>query len=209
MFSRNLSGLAKQLSTSATSNAVVRTPIPVYGIEGRYASALYSAATKKKALEAVEKDLATVAATLKSDARLAEFLNDPSVGKSLKVDGVSGVADKLKLNPLSKNLLVGMAENNRFTAIPAVVSTFSTIMAAHRGEVECVVTTAKALDAATAKEVEAALAGHLKAGQKSLITYKVDPAIVGGMVVSIGDKFCDMSMATKLNKYSELLKAAA
>jgi len=209
MFSRNLTGLAKQLSTSAASNAIVRTPVPVYGIEGRYASALYSAATKKKALDAVEKDLATVAATLKSDARLSEFLNDPSVGKSLKVEGVSGVADKLKLNPLSKNLLVGMAENNRFTDIPAVASTFATIMAAHRGEVECVVTTAKALDAATTKEVEAALAGFLKAGQKSLITYKVDPAIVGGMVVSIGDKFCDMSMATKLNKYSELLKAAA
>ena len=41
------------------------------------------------------------------------------------------------------------------------------------------------------------------------IVFQVDPAIVGGMVVSIGDKFCDMSMATKLNKYSELLKAAA
>merc|ERR1711915_218298 len=112
-------------------------------------------------------------------------------------------------NALSKNLLLGMAENNRFTVIPAVASTFSTIMAAHRGEVECVVTTAKALDAATAKDVEGALGGFLKAGQKALITYKVDPAIVGGMVVSIGDKFCDMSMASKLNKYSELLKQAA
>ena len=70
-------------------------------------------------------------------------------------------------------------------------------------------TTAKALDGAMAKEVEATLNSFLKKGQKANIAYAVDPALVGGIVVSIGDKFCDMSMASKLNKYSELLKAAA
>ncbi len=39
--------------------------------------------------------------------------------------------------------------------------------------------------------------------------YKVDPAIIGGMVVSIGDKYADMSIATKMNKYTDLIKAAA
>jgi len=209
MAGRNLSVLARQFSSSASNNAVIRTPVAVYGIDGRYASALYSAASKQKALDAVEKDLTKVAATLKSDPRLADFLNDPSVQKSLKVDGLGGVADKMKLNPLSKNLLLAMAENNRFTFIPGVASSFSTIMSAHRGEVVCTVTTAKALDGAMAKEVEAALNSFLKKGQKAHIAYAVDPALVGGMVVSIGDKFCDMSMASKLNKYSELLKAAA
>ena len=100
-------------------------------------------------------------------------------------------------------------------------------------------TSAKALDGAMAKEVEGALNGFLKKGQKAQITFsvsraqfykrtiytieensivffiptkiffQVDPALVGGMVVSIDDKFCDMSMSSKLNKYSELLKAAA
>eukprot|EP00088_Acartia_fossae_P054464 TRINITY_DN6261_c1_g1_i1.p1 TRINITY_DN6261_c1_g1~~TRINITY_DN6261_c1_g1_i1.p1 ORF type:complete len:210 (+),score=100.52 TRINITY_DN6261_c1_g1_i1:28-657(+) len=209
MAGRNLSVLARQFSSSATNHAVVRTPVAVHGIEGRYASALYSAASKQKALDAVEKDLAAITAQLKKDARLADFLMDPSVQKNVKLDGIGGVADKMKLNPLSKNLLLALADNNRFTFIPAVASTFSTIMAAHRGEVTCAVTTAKPLDDAMAKEVTAALNGFLKKGEKALITFAVDPALVGGMVVSIGDKFCDMSMATKLNKYSELLKAAA
>ena len=100
-------------------------------------------------------------------------------------------------------------------------------MAAHRGEVVCQVTTAKPLDAAMLKEVEGALKGFLKGNEKALITYAVDPAIIGGMVgvsdlvismvnyilmlqvVSIGDKFCDMSMSSKLKKYSELIKGAA
>jgi len=206
---KNLSVLVRQFSTTSARDALVRAPVPVYGIEGRYATALYSAAHKQKALDAVEKDLVAFADVLKKDSRLAEFLYDPSVQKSIKNDGIIGVADKMKLNPLSKNLLLAVAENNRYSFLPAISSAFSTIMAAHRGEVVCEITTAKALDAGMAKEVEGALAGFLKKGEKALITYKVDAAIIGGMVVSIGDKFCDMSMATKLNKYSELLKAAA
>ena len=55
-------------------------------------------------------------------------------------------------------------------------------MAAHRGEVVCQVTTAKPLDAAMLKEVEAALKGFLKGNEKALINYAVDPTIIGGMV---------------------------
>jgi len=209
MAARNLSILTRQFSTSNARHALVKTPIPVYGIEGRYSAALFSAANKNNALDVVESDLATLGSTMKTDPRLAEFLLDPSVKKGLKTDGLTGAAAKLGLNDLTKNLLLALAENNRVPYIDAVINSYGTLMAAHRGEVVCTVTTAKPLAAEMVAEVEGALKGFLKANEKALITYAVDPAIVGGMVVSIGDKFCDMSMATKLNKYSELLKAAA
>merc|ERR1711890_202873 len=123
--------------------------------------------------------------------------------------GINGVCKNLKVNDLSKNLLSALAENNRFTFIGAVVSSYNTLMAAHRGEVVCTVTTAKALDAAVKKDIEGALGGFLKKGEKALISYTVDPSIVGGMVVSIADKFVDMSMSSKLAKYSDLIKGAA
>ena len=59
------------------------------------------------------------------------------------------------------------------------------------------------------KEVEATIAGFLKKGEKSLINYKVDAGIIGGMVVLIGDKYADMTTASKLSMYSGLLKASA
>ena len=59
------------------------------------------------------------------------------------------------------------------------------------------------------KEVEGAIGSFMKSGQKSLISYKVDASIIGGMVVSIGDKFVDMSMASKLKKYEDIIKSAA
>merc|ERR1712193_21854 len=200
---------SRGLSSSASLSQLVKTPTPVYGTEGRYAAALYSAASKNKALEAVEKDLKTMTATLGKDAQFAAFLADPSVKKNIKAEGVAGACDKLKMNVLSKNLFVAMAEHGRHGLVGPVISSFSTIMAAHRGEVICTVSTAKALAAPMKKEVEATIALFLKKGQKSLISYEVKPEIMGGMVVSIGDRFVDMSTASKVKKYTEIIQAAA
>ncbi len=82
------------------------------------------------------------------------------------------------------------------------------MMSAFRGEVTCEVTSAKALDAATLKEIEGALSGFLQKGQSLQLSAKVDPNIIGGLVVVIGDRYIDMSLATKINSYSALLKQA-
>jgi F-type H+-transporting ATPase subunit O len=135
--------IARGLSTSSGRLALVQPPMQVYGTEGRYATALYSAASKKNVLDAVEKDLASFNTTLKKDPRLGDFLADPSIKKALKAEGLAGVCDKLKMNELSKNMFLAMAENGRYSFMSAAVLSFSTIMAAHRGEVVCEVTTAK------------------------------------------------------------------
>jgi F-type H+-transporting ATPase subunit O len=67
MAGNHLRVFARALSTSAGRGQMVQPPVQVFGTEGRYATALYSAATKKKALEAVEKDLNTFQATLQKD----------------------------------------------------------------------------------------------------------------------------------------------
>lgn len=201
--------LVRGFSSSALRNALVKPPIQVYGTEGRYAVALFSAASKNNALDAVEKDLNTFQATLKKDTTLVEFLGDPSVKRALKLDGLSGACDKLKMSEISKNLVTAMVENGRYKLLDAVVKSFGIIMAAHRGEVICEVITAKALDPPMQKEVETTIGLFLKKGEKSLVKYQVDPAIIGGMVVSIGDKYADMSIAAKMKKYTDLIQSAA
>ena len=70
-------------------------------------------------------------------------MSDPSVKKQLKTEGLAGACDKFKMNPLSKNFFVCLAENGRYNSFESVISTFKTIMSAHRGEIVCEVTTAK------------------------------------------------------------------
>jgi len=73
------------MSTSRSRLAqLVQSPVPVFGIEGRYAHALYSAASKSKKLDAVEKDMQKLEGFMASDAKFAAFVADPSLKKQQK-----------------------------------------------------------------------------------------------------------------------------
>lgn len=205
---KNAAILARQFSTSGASQQLVKPPIAIFGIEGRYANALYSAASKQKKLDAVEKDLLKFQAAIKGDKKLAEFLASPLIKKSHKREAIENGLKKLNYNDLTVNMLGALAENGRMSQTEAVIGAFSRIMSAERGEILCEVTTAKPLDAAMEKELEAALGAFTKKGEKILLTKKIDPSIIGGMVVAIGDKYVDMSIASKLKTYTSIIKDA-
>ncbi|XP_015584664.1 ATP synthase subunit O, mitochondrial [Cephus cinctus] len=200
--------IARSFSSSAAVQQMVKPPVQVFGLEGRYATALFSAASKQKSLDVVEKDLIKFQGLLKTDAKLAEFVKDPSIKRKSKVEAFKGIGGAANLNPATTNLLALLAENGRLGKINQVINAFKVIMAANRGEVVCEVITAKPLDADSKSKLEGALKSFLSKGQTLLLTTKVDPSIIGGMVVSIGDKYVDMSISSKVKKYSELISAA-
>ncbi|VDL98041.1 unnamed protein product [Schistocephalus solidus] len=181
-------------------------PTQFFGLEGRYATALYSAAVKSKNLEAVEKDMTQLHRTLEKDTRLREFCTDPTVKRHLKVEAFKNVLAKLKFSSQSTNMLLVLAENGRLGRLAKVLDTFRQIMTSHRGEVSCVVTTANPLDKAVERELMTALGGFLEPGHKLNLHLKVDPDIIGGMIVSIGDKYVDMSILRKIRSYRTVLE---
>ncbi|XP_059057233.1 ATP synthase subunit O, mitochondrial [Achroia grisella] len=199
--------LVRSLSTSASAAQLVKAPVQVFGLEGRYASALYSAASKSKTLDAVEKELSQFQQNIKSDPKLKEFIINPTLKRNLKSDALKAVATKTNLSPTTSNLLSLLAENGRLDKLESVINAFKIMMAAHRGEVTCEVITAKPLDQAQRQNLEAALKKFLKGNETLQLTATVDPSLIGGLVVSIGDKYVDMSVASKVKKYTELISA--
>ncbi|XP_041351516.1 ATP synthase subunit O, mitochondrial-like [Gigantopelta aegis] len=193
-------------STTAVNGKLVTAPIQLFGTEGRYAHAMYSAATKQKQLDTVEKDLVSFQALLHKDVQLAEFISNPSLKRREKKAALEMVLKKLKYSTLTANLFGILTENGRINKIDGVISAFNKIMSAHRGEVMCTITTAKPLDNASLREVKEALNLFLKKGEVLQLDTKVDPSLIGGMVVTIGDKYVDMSMATKIKTYTNLIQ---
>ncbi|XP_033740147.1 ATP synthase subunit O, mitochondrial-like [Pecten maximus] len=198
----------RRFSTTVMKHQMVKPPVQVYGVEGRYASALYSAASKKKALDAVEKDLSSLSKALSTDIKLKDFLYDPTQKVQDKKVILKTVADKGKYSEMTTNLFGAMADNGRLNKLGAVADSFSTIMAAERGLVSCTVTVAKTLDAATQKELTKILSGFLKKGESLQLSMKVDPAVIGGMRVDFADKSVDMAMSSKLGKYATIISEA-
>lgn len=201
--------IARSFSSSPAAQQMVKPPIQVFGLEGRYATALYSAASKQKSLNNVEKDLIKFQDTMKKDQKLNEFVKNPSIKRRQKVEALNAISTKMSLTKETGNMLGLLAENGRLAKLDTVINTFKLLMAAGRGEVVCEVTTAKPLDADMKAKLETALKGFVSKGQTILLTAKIDPSIIGGMIVSVGDKYVDMSIASKVKKYSELITTAA
>ncbi|XP_004620391.1 ATP synthase subunit O, mitochondrial [Sorex araneus] len=207
-----VSGLSRQVRSFSTSVArpfakLVRPPIQIYGVEGRYATALYSAASKQNKLDQVEKELLRVAQLLKEPKLAASILN-PHVKRAIKVKSIGDLTAREKLSPITTNLINLLAENGRLNNTPGIISAFSTMMSVHRGEVPCTVTTASALPEATLSELKTVLQSFLSKNQVLKLEVKTDPSIMGGMIVRIGEKYVDMSARTKIQKLSKAMREA-
>lgn len=207
-----VSGVSRQVRTFSTSVArpftkLVRPPVQIYGVEGRYATALYSAASKQNKLDQVEKELLRVAQLLK-EPKLATAILNPHVKRSIKVKSIGDMTTREKFSPLTTNLINLLAENGRLNNTHGIISAFSTMMSVHRGEVPCTVTTASALDEATLSELKTVLQSFLSKSQVLKLEVKTDPAIMGGMIVRIGEKYVDMSARSKIQKLSKAMREA-
>ncbi|XP_034507868.1 ATP synthase subunit O, mitochondrial [Ambystoma mexicanum] len=206
-----VAGLRVQVRNFSTGTAMqvaklIRPPIPVFGLEGRYATALYSAASKQQKLEQVEKELTRVSALVKESKTFA-LITNPHVKRALKQKTLNDILTKEKLTPITVNFVCLLAENGRLKSVGGIINSFSKIMSAHRGEVTCAVTTAKPLDEPTLADLKTALNAFLAKGEVLQLETKTDPAILGGMVITIGDKFIDMSTKAKIQKLTKIMRA--
>ncbi|ETN70087.1 hypothetical protein RB195_005474 [Necator americanus] len=201
--------LKRSFSMSAAAfSGLVKAPVAVHGIEGRYAAALYSAAHKQKNLEQVDKDLQKIKGIYQQDAKFKDFVRDPTLKGLKKKQAVLAIAQKLGLTKESTNFLGILAENGRLSKLEAVVASYEHIMRAHRGELFVQVTSAEPLSKSHESALSDALHKMAKSGQKLNVTYTVKPAIMGGLVVTIGDKYVDLSIASRIKKLKETLVAS-
>ena len=100
-----------------------------------------------------------------------------------------------------------LGENGRLGNTPKIIDTFTQLMMASRGEVPAKITSAEKLTAAQLKTLTSSLDNYSD-GKKLLIEAEIDPAILGGLKVQIGDKFIDLSISSKIQKMNRVLNEA-
>ncbi|KAL6793559.1 ATP synthase delta subunit domain-containing protein [Trichoderma sp. SZMC 28013] len=197
---------ARTFAAAAASEP--KAPIAVFGLDGTYATALYTAASKTSTLDATAKELAKLGGILDKDAKLAGILSAPTLTPA---DKSAIVAELVKQAGASgatlKNFLDTLAENNRLGLLKGVTEKFGQIIAAARGEVEMTVTSAQALDSKTLSRLETAVAksSYVGQGKKLKVTNAVNPEIVGGLIVEVGDRTIDLSVSARIAKMNKLL----
>lgn len=173
-------------------------------LSGRYAVALFDLARDSNTLDTVAGSLANIKAAISQSADFKGLINNPVLSRDAADKTIAAVASSMGTDPLTKNFLGVLAQNRRLSQLPAIIRAYETLLSNHRGEVRAEVTSAHPLDA----DQVAALQQNLRSrvGRDVALDAKVDPAILGGLVVKIGSQMIDSSIRTRLNSLALAMK---
>jgi F-type H+-transporting ATPase subunit delta len=173
-------------------------------LAGRYASALFDLASEAGTVTAVESDLEKLEAALAESSDFKALIRNPEISRTDLARTMAALADAMKLAPLTRNFLGVLADNRRLGDLPGMIRAFAAIAAAQRGEVTAEVASAHPLSA----DQLSALQTRLKAreGRNIKLKTRVDPELLGGLVVTVGSRRIDSSIRTRLNTLAQAMK---
>lgn len=176
----------------------------VGGLAARYASALYDLADESGTIDAIAADLSALQSLLTESSDFNRFIKSPVLSRDEQSKGIAAIAAKAGLSDHTTKFLGLVASNRRLFALPAMIASYHDILAARRGQVSAQVTSATELS----EEQSQSLADALKAavGNSVAVTTKVDPSILGGLIVRVGSRMVDSSLKSKLQRLKLSMK---
>ena len=178
----------------------------VSGVSGRYATALFDLARDENSIDAVKADLDRFAAMLDESADLKRLVRSPVFAAEAQLKALSAVLEKAEITGVSANFLKVLAANRRLFAVSEVIRAFNALVAKFKGEATADVTVAETLSDKNLEALKAALKSVT--GKDVTLDVKVDPSIIGGLVLKLGSRMVDSSLRTKLNSIKNAMKEA-
>ena len=175
------------------------------GLAERYAAALFELADERRLLDDVAGDLRELRAMLHESADLARLLRSPVVSRAEQAKAVAALAERAGLSGLTRDFLGLVAKNRRLFAVPAMIEAYLKMLALRRGEITAEITVAQPLNEAR----QAALLDQLRrtVGARVVVDMRVDPGLLGGMIVKIGSRMVDASLNSRLQRLRLAMKA--
>ncbi|XP_008787944.2 ATP synthase subunit O, mitochondrial [Phoenix dactylifera] len=189
-----------------SSEANVKVPLSLFGGSGNYASALFLAASKANVLDKVESEILDIVEASKKSPLFSQFIKDLSVPRGTRVKAVKEVFSEAGFSDVTNNFLAVLADNGRLRNIERISKRFAELAMAHRGEVKVIVTTVIPLPAEEEKELKQTLQDILGQGKTVKVEQKINPSILGGLVIEFGQKVFDMSIKTRAKQMEKFLR---
>jgi len=173
-------------------------------LAGRYATALFGLARDEQQIDAVSRSLDSIEAATSESADFRALVTSPLIGRADAGKTIRALVPSLGLDPITGRFLGVLADNGRLGELKSVIRITRQLASGHRGETKAEVTSAHPLG----DDQITALKAKLKArvGSDVSIDAKVDPSLLGGIVVRLGSQMIDASIATKLNSLATAMK---
>jgi F-type H+-transporting ATPase subunit delta len=197
--------LEKTKSPRERIDVAAAEPI-VSGMAGRYAIALFDLASETNTIDAVKADLERFDALIAESADLNRLVRSPVFSAEEQLQALAAVLDKAGIGGLAAKFLKLVTSNRRLFAVRQMVRAYRDLVAEHKGEATAEVTVAEELKGEHLDALRATLKSV--SGKDVDLDIKVDPTIIGGLIVKLGSRMVDTSLRTKLNAIRHVMKEA-
>jgi F-type H+-transporting ATPase subunit delta len=175
-------------------------------LAGRYATAILELAQEEKSVEPVERDFDTLKRLIAGSSDLSHFLRSPIFTRADQAKAMNAVLEKIGAAALTTKFVLILASKRRLFALGDIIRAFQNRLARQRGEVQAQVSSAHALSDAQMSELKAVLRAEL--GRDPRIETRIEPSLLGGLVVKVGSRMVDSSLRTKLNRIRIAMRGA-
>jgi F-type H+-transporting ATPase subunit delta len=169
-------------------------------INSGYARALFEMAQAEGVVPRIQEELFRLCELLKSNPNLLEFLKDPNVKREGKRQALTDLFQS-RVHPLVLNTLLTLSDQDRASRLVHVIEEFSATAATARQKVSGEVITAVALDPSMLQQLQAELSRVT--GKNVELFQKLDPSILGGAIIQVGEQVIDGSLRRKLSQIHE------
>ena len=174
------------------------------GLAGRYANAVFELAQEQKAVDAVSADLASLRRAMETSSDLNRLVRSPVFGAEDQAKALKAVLEKMGAQALTIKFVLLLAHKRRLFVLTQIIKQYEHLVAISRGETEAEVTAARALNDGELNELRAALKAKL--GKEPRLHSKIDPTLLGGLIVKVGSRMIDSSLRTKLDGLRSAMK---
>jgi F-type H+-transporting ATPase subunit delta len=177
----------------------------VSGVAGRYASALYTLASEQRQTGEIASALKIVSDMIAESADLRRLLRSPVFSVEEQTKAFDAILEKAGVSGIAANFVRLVASKRRLFALTDMIKGYNQLYDAARGLTRAEVTSAAPLTDEQVAALKEQLRGKA-AGQDVEVSVKVDPALIGGLVVKLGSRMVDGSLRTKLNAIRTAMK---
>jgi F-type H+-transporting ATPase subunit delta len=176
----------------------------VSGVPGRYATALFELAREANSVDQVGTDLANFQTLLDESQDLTRLVRSPVFSAEDQISALEAICARAQIQSLALNFIKLVAKNRRLFALSDMIKAYRTLVAQSKGEISAEVTSADQLSAKHLADLKAAIKASV--GQDVQLATRVDPAILGGLIVKVGSRMVDNSLKTKLQNLKIAMK---
>jgi len=201
--SRNVVVLnARTFAAKAEKEVVYKAPIQLFGVHGRYATALYISATRNNVLAKVDNEVNAFSDIISKNESFSNYLSNPTVSRTEKTTKLNALLDEKTFSTVTRHFFLTLAANGKLGYTDKILGNFGELMRATKGQVIATIVSAEALNKKTLGTVQSAVLAIVGKGAQVDFKTRVNEGIMGGLQVQIGDKFLDLSLASRLNQVS-------